>query len=136
MARPRTPKAKAKVTGQAVVRRKKFETRGEPEFNGPLGDAPDWLVDSEKHKPRRAWEILRSEVPWLNASHRMLMATLCNQLGRLIAGQDVGVQASVFIKQCLSEMGATPAAASKVGAKPDADSKEDPAAKYFTRRPS
>lgn len=131
MARPRTPKAKAKATGQAAVRRKKFEARNEPTVTGDVGEPPEWLVDSEHNKPRVAWAILRREVPWLNASHRMLLATVSNQLGRLIAGQEIGVQASVFIKQCLSEMGATPSAASKVGAKPDGNCDEDPAAKYF-----
>ncbi|MBZ9659792.1 hypothetical protein LB523_12120 [Mesorhizobium sp. ESP-6-4] len=132
MARPRTPKAKAKVTGQDKVRRKKFEARTEVKVSEGVGDPPEWLLDSEHNKPREAWTILRREVPWLNSSHRMLMATVCNQLGRLIAGQEIGVQASVFIKQCLSEMGATPSAASKAGAKPDGDKNEDPAAKYFT----
>lgn len=131
MARPRTPKAKAEATGQAVVRRKKFDGRNEPDVKGELGDPPAWLKDSDKNKPREAWAILRREVPWLNESHRMLVATVCGHLGRMIAGQDVGVQASVFIKQCLSEMGATPSAASKVGVKPDGDS-EDPADKYFS----
>ena len=132
MARPRTPKAKAAVTGQSAVRRKKFEGRNEPVVGADLGDPPDWLVDSEHNKPRVAWKILSAEVPWLNSSHRMLVATVCNQLGRLIAGQEIGVQASVFIKQCLSEMGATPSAASKVGVKPDGEGDEDPAAKYFS----
>lgn len=136
MARPRTPKAKAKLTGQDVVRRKKFAAREEPTVTTDLGDAPDWLVDTDKSKPRLAWTILKSEIPWLNNSHRMLVATVCTQLGRLVAGQEVGVQASVFIKQCLSAMGATPADASKAGAKPNGDNEEDPAAKYFTRRPS
>src|SRR4051812_20986442 len=112
MARPRTPKAKAAVTGRDTKNRARFEDRAEHVVKDPLGDAPRWLVDTDKSKPREAWEILRSEVPWLNASHRMLIATLCRQLGRLVAGDDVGVQASIFIKQCLSEMGATPAAAS------------------------
>jgi hypothetical protein len=126
--------AKATVTGRDKHDKARFADREEPVVNDPLGDAPKWIVDTEKCKAREAWEILRAEVPWLNASHRMLIATLCNQLGRLVAGQDVGVQASVFIKQCLSEMGATPAAASKVGAKSDGDSADkDSAAEFFNR---
>jgi hypothetical protein len=134
MPRPRTPRAKAKTTGADKNHKGRFDGRNEPTVDLPLGDAPKWLVDTTKSKPREAWEILRSEIPWLNASHRMLIATLCNQLGRLVAGQDIGVQASVFIKQCLSEMGATPAAASKVGAKQDGDAAEkDSAAEFFNR---
>lgn len=130
MARPRTPKAKAELLGHADKNKTRFKARNEPKVNGELGDAPNWLADTEHNKPREAWAILRREVPWLNESHRMLVATVCNQLGRLIAGQEIGVQASVFIKQCLNEMGATPSAASKVGVKPD-DEGEDPADEFF-----
>lgn len=132
MPRPRTPKAKAKLLGQADKNKTRFRGRNEPKVTEDLGAAPAWLVDTEKSKPRLAWEILREEVPWLNRSHRMLVATLCGQLGRLVIGAEVGVQASVFIKQCLSEMGATPSAASKVGVKPD-DETEAPGAKFFSR---
>lgn len=131
MARPRTPKAKAAATGADQKNKGRFEARNEPIVEAGLGDPPDWLNDTEHNKPRRAWATLKREVPWLNESHRMLVATVSNQLGRLIAGQEIGVQASVFIKQCLSEMGATPSAASKVGAKPDDGSDVDPAEKYF-----
>jgi hypothetical protein len=132
MPRPRTPRAKAELLGHADKNKRKFSGRNEPTVDSPLGEAPDWLVDTEKSKPVTAWKILRREVPWLNESHRMLVATLCNQLGRLIAGQDVGVQASVFIKQCLSEMGATPSAASKVGVKPNDGDNKDPADEFFS----
>lgn len=111
--------------------RRDLRGRNEPTVHAELGDPPEWLADSEHNMPREAWEILRREIPWLNESHRMLVATVCNQLGRLIAGQEIGVQASVFIKQCLSEMGATPSAASKVGAQPNGDEDDDPTAKYF-----
>lgn len=130
MARPRTPKAKAAATGADQKNKGRFDDRNEPVIDADLGDPPDWLKDTENNKPRQAWATLKREVPWLNESHRMLVATVSNQLGRLIAGQEIGVQASVFIKQCLSEMGATPSAASKVGAKPDGE-QEDPAAQYF-----
>lgn len=132
MPRPRTPKAKAKATGADAKNKGRFAERAEPTVDKPLGDPPKWLKDTDYNKPCEAWAILQTEIPWLNNSHRMLVATVCNQLGRLVAGQEIGVQASVFIKQCLSEMGATPSAASKVGVKSDGDREEDPAAKYFT----
>lgn len=130
MARPRTPKAKAAVTGQAAVRRKKFEGRNEPTVEVPLGDPPDWLTDSDKSQARVAWNTIRTDIPWLNSSHRILVATASNILGRMIAGQDVGVQAMNLLRQCLGQMGATPADASKAGAKPDGESK-DPADEFF-----
>ncbi|TGQ19312.1 hypothetical protein [Mesorhizobium sp. M00.F.Ca.ET.217.01.1.1] len=131
MARPRTPKTKAKVTGQAAVRRKKFEERAEPKIIDPLGEPYAWIVDTDKSKAREAWEIIRKEIPWLNSSHRILVAEASNILGRMIAGAEVGVQAMNLLRQCLGQMGATPADASKAGAKPDGESSEDPAAKYF-----
>ena len=130
MARPRTPKAKAYITGRSLHDKARFQNRSEPIVDGELGAPPTWLRDTEKNKPRLAWEIIRDEIPWLNSSHRMLVATMCNQLGRLVAGQDIGVQASVFIRQCLGQMGATPADASKIPL-PQDDPEDDPAFKYF-----
>lgn len=130
MARPRTPKAKAVVTGQAAVRRKKFEERNEPVVSDELGDPPTWIVDSDTNRAREAWQTLRTDIPWLNSSHRILVATASNILGRMIAGQDCGVQAMNLLRQCLGQMGATPADASKAGAKPDGESK-DPADEFF-----
>jgi hypothetical protein len=130
MARPRTPKAKAEVTGQATVRRKKFEERHEPVVTDDLGDPPEWIMDTDTNKAREAWQTLRKDIPWLNSSHRILVATASNILGRMIAGQDCGVQAMNLLRQCLGQMGATPADASKAGAKPDGESK-DPADEFF-----
>jgi hypothetical protein len=130
MARPRTPKAKAKVTGQAAVRKKKFEERHEPVVNDELGPPPDWMQDSDTSKARTAWVTMANEIPWLNHSHRGLMEIAASIRGRLIAGGEVGVNALNLLRQCLGQMGATPADASKAGAKPDGES-EDPADEFF-----
>ena len=127
MARPRTPKAKAAATGQAAVRRKKFEGRNEPVVNADLGPPPDWMSDGQ----REAWKTIASEIPWLNSSHRALVEIAATIRARLMSGADVGVQALNLLRQCLGQMGATPADASKAGAKPDGEG-EDPADKYFT----
>lgn len=130
MARPRTPKLKAKVTGQDVKRKTKFDGRNEPRADGPLGDPYPWILDVETKKAREAWEVIRTEIPWLNSSHRILVAAASDILGRMIAGQDVGVQAMNLLRQTLGQMGATPADATKVGAKPNGEG-DDPASKYF-----
>lgn len=130
MARPRTPKAKAKVTGRDKRDPARFEGRNEPVVNDPLGEPFDWMVDTEKKKPRQAWAELASTIPWLNSSHRILVAAASDILGRMIAQQDVGVQALNLLRQALGQMGATPADASKAGAKPDGES-EDPADEFF-----
>lgn len=134
MARPRTPKAKAKITGQDVVRRKKFEAREEPKISADVGEPFDWLDDFAK----QAWRDIVSEIPWLNHSHRGHLAIAARIRGRMMDPKDVdvGVQALNLLRQCYGQMGATPADASKAGAKPNGDNEEDPAAKYFTRRSS
>lgn len=115
------------MTGQSKVRRKKFEARTEPRVDGDLGEPPAWMPNHQKE----AWHTIAKEVPWLNSSHRGLVEIASYVRGRMMAGQEVGVQALNLLRQCLGQMGATPADASKAGAKPDGDS-EDPADKYFT----
>lgn len=132
MPRPRTPKAKAEITGRIAHDKKRFTGRNEPIVNDDLGPAFDWLTDTETNKQREAWETIRKEVPWLNSSHRILVAEAATILGRMIAGQEVGVQALNLLRQCLGQMGATPADASKAGAKPNDDEKE-PGAEFFER---
>lgn len=130
MARPRTPKAKAVATGAAQKNKGRFEGRNEPIVNDDLGPPPDWLTDTENCKGRTAWTTMSSEIPWLNSSHRGLMEIASSIRGRLMTGQEVGVQALNLLRQCLGQMGATPADASKAGAKPDGES-EDPAEEFF-----
>lgn len=130
MARPRTPRAKAAVTGRDKHDKARFEGRNEPDVNEELGPPPDWMVDSDKTKARTAWVTMSAEIPWLNSSHRALMEIAASIRGRLMTGGDVGVQALNLLRQCLGQMGATPADASKAGAKPDGESK-DPADEFF-----
>lgn len=132
MARPRIPKAKAELTGRTKHDKKRFDGRNEPIINDELGAPFDWLTDTDTSKQRQAWETIRREVPWLNSSHRILAAEAATVLGRMIAGQEVGVQALNLLRQCLGQMGATPADASKAGAKPNDDEKE-PGEEFFDR---
>ncbi|MCW0235266.1 MAG: hypothetical protein OJJ21_16830 [Ferrovibrio sp.] len=130
MARPRLPIAKAKALGSDVKKKSRFEGRNEPIVNDDLGPAFDWLTDTDGSKQRQAWATIRKEVPWLNSSHRILVAEASVVLGRMIAGQEVGIQAMNLLRQCLGQMGATPADASKAGAKPNEDEKE-PGEEFF-----
>lgn len=126
MARPRTPTAKAKVTGAAFKRRLKFEARHDPAGNEPLGKAPSWMGEHQI----AAWALFAKEVPWLNSSHRGLVEIAATIRGRLMAGEEVGVQAMNLLRQALGQMGATPADASKASERPD-DGEEDQAESYF-----
>lgn len=127
MARPRTPKAKAAATGADQKNKGRFEGRNEPAVNDELGPAPEWMDNSQ----RNAWNVMSAEIPWLNSSHRALMEIASTIRARLMTGQEVGVQALNLLRQCLGQMGATPADASKAGAKPDGESK-DPADEFFS----
>lgn len=126
MAKPRTPAAKAKVTGADVKHKDRFADRVEPVVLEGIGEPFAWMNDNAK----KAWKEIIDEVPWLNKSHRGFLAIASNIRGRMIAGEDCGVQALNLLRQCYGQMGATPADASKAGAPPDGD-RTDPAEKYF-----
>lgn len=127
MAKPRTPRAKATATGADKKNKGRYEERHEPDVADDLGQPPTWMPE----KQQEAWRIIAAEIPWLNSSHRALVEIASYVRGRLMAGEDVGVQALNLLRQCLGQMGATPADASKAGAKPSGEEK-DPADQYFT----
>ena len=126
MARPRVPKAKAKATGQDVQHAPRFEPRKEPKVTDTVGDPPgpfkEWAI--------KAWNQFKDEIPWLNKSHRAVLEIACGVRSRMMAGEDVGIQALNLLRQCLGQMGATPADASKVTI-PDGEEDKDPADKYL-----
>ena len=125
MPKPRTPKAKAAVIGQADKKRTKFDGRKEPKANGPLGAPPKWLTDTDTNKAKAAWLLFQREIPWLTESHRMLVGMAANIQGRIMAGQEVGVQAMNLLRQMLGQMGATPADSSKIAVPDDESEKDD-----------
>lgn len=126
MAKPRTPRAKAKATGADIAHKERFADRVEPTGLADVGEPFAWLSDNAK----QGWREIASEVPWLNSSHRGFLAIAANIRGRMIAGDDVGVQAMNLLRQCYGQMGATPADASKAGVTPG-DEQEDPAERHF-----
>jgi len=93
-----------------------------------LGKPPKWL---SRPCEREAWETLAADLPWLNKSHRTLVAIASGLLARQIAGDEVGVKALNLLRMILNSMGATPSDASKVSMPEDTDD-EDPSAKYFS----
>lgn len=126
MAAPRTPRAKAKASGADVKHKDRFANRVEPVVSANVGEPFPWLNE----KAQQAWKEIIAEVPWLNHSHRGFLAIVANIRGRMINGDDVGVQAMNLLRQCYGQMGATPADASKAGALPSED-EEDPAERHF-----
>ena len=126
MPRPRVPKAKAVATGRVLHDPKRFQAREEPATNGPLGDAPAWLKTQSQ---KDAWDEFQSEIPWLNKSHRSLVAIAATIRARVMSGEDIGVKALNLLRMCLGQLGATPTDASKV--RMPVEKKDDPADKYF-----
>lgn len=130
MPRPRTPDAKAKVIGSSKKNPARFEDRKEPQGLAPLGEPPDWMNADQL----KAWNQFKRELFWLNDSHRALLEIACTVRARLLAPKEgeepVGVQALNLLRQCLGQMGATPADASKVTI-PDGEEDKDPADKYL-----
>lgn len=115
MARARTPRAKADVTGQAVKQRAKFDKRQEPKIPDGVGEPFDWLSENAK----KAWREISSEIPWLNQSHRGVLSVAAKLRGRMMGDSsngetDLGIQGMNLYQVCLGKMGATPADASKV----------------------
>lgn len=119
----RTPMARAIATGRTLHDAKRFRGRTEPASTGPLGPPPGWLNRSQ----RESWETLRSEVPWLQKSHRCITAIASIAQADLRAGGEFNIRMATLLRQCLGQLGATPA--SRV-AMPEQES-ADPAAKYF-----
>lgn len=125
MAKPRNPLGKAKVEGRDKVHAGRFKNRTDAKADGPLGNPPAWLKDTQEIKAKAAWKLFEKELPWLNQSHRTLVGMAANIQGRIMAGQEVGVQAMNLLRQMLGQMGATPADASKVATGDDGDEKDD-----------
>lgn len=121
MARPRTPRAKAAVEARDKKDPGRFKNRKEPKVAAGIGPAPAWMKPEQK----KVWDKFAAELPWLNASHVALLEIATVQRARLVAGEDVGVQALGLLRQCLSQMGATPADASKITVPDDEGEKDD-----------
>jgi len=114
MARPRTPLAKAAVEARDKKDPGRFKDRREPQGIPPLGRPPKWIKDTDTNKALTAWMEFAKDYPWLNDSHRTHLVIACNIYGRVIADQEVGVQALNLLRQCVGQMGGNPADATKI----------------------
>lgn len=127
MAMPRTPKAKAEVSGQASKNPQRFGPRVEPKATA-LGNPPGWMTREQVD----AWNQFAFELPWLAGADRSLVEVAAVIRARLVIDPvNVGVQALNLLRQCLGQMGATPADRTKVAA-PDAPT-ADPDDAFFAR---
>ncbi|MGK2908757.1 MAG: hypothetical protein ACSLE1_03010 [Sphingobium sp.] len=126
MGRPRLPAAKAEATGAAIINAGRFADRKAPKGTRPLGEPYAKMTDGQKE----AWAEFRAELPWLNASHRVLLRLACIWTAKM-DDDDFGVSATQALSSILSKLAATPVDETKARV-PDGDD-ADPADAYFGR---
>ena len=110
MPRPRLPLMKAEATAATLKDPRRYRARKSPQKATPLGDPSPFLKDGAVV----AWEGFRRELPWLTESHRTMVEVASNLRGRLIDGEEVGVNALSLLQVCMGKLGATPTDESKV----------------------
>lgn len=111
MPAPRTPVAKAEVTGTASRNPQRHRLRADPKTS-PLGGPSPFLNENGE----TAWEGFKRELPWLMESDRAMVEVCAKVRGELLAGEDVGVTRLSMYQSMLSKLGASPADRSKVSA--------------------
>jgi hypothetical protein len=125
MARPRLPAAKAEVSGAATHDPQRFKDRKAPRCR-PLGEPYLKMTDAQKE----VWAECAHEMPWLNASHRLLLRQVCILAARM-DDADMGVSALQALSAALSKLGATPVDETRV-THGDGDD-DDPNDRFFGR---
>lgn len=124
MPRPRQPQERARITGAEIINPARFAKRRDPK-TVPLGEPSKWLSGTQIE----AWQMIRSELPWLMESDRIVVEIASCIRGRLIAGEDIGVSAINQLRMCAAQMGATPADRTKITT-PD-EPEAEPTDRYF-----
>ncbi|MBY8335193.1 hypothetical protein [Qipengyuania pacifica] len=119
MPNPRTPAAKARVTGAAAKNPQRHRDRKDPKGT-PLGKPSAFLDEHGKS----AWEGFKRELPWLMESDRAIIEVCAKVRGGLLSGEDVGVSKLNMLQTMLSKLGATPADRTRI-AIADEDEEED-----------
>ena len=125
----RLPAAKAEVSGAAVKNAGRFKDRKAPKVIRPIGEPYARMTPEQK----AVWHEMTADMPWLNASHRVLLRLACFHAARLDTDEDFGVSATQALSSILSKLGATPVDETKVNHGSDGD--EDPDDAFF-RRPN
>lgn len=123
MPKPRSPLAKAKATGQADKHPERFKNRKQPKSK-KLATPPTWMNKHEK----KAWNSFKKELPWLCESDRAHMEIVCKIRGKLISGDEVGIQALNALRSAIAQMGGNPSDRSKIEYE---DNKEEDASEAY-----
>ncbi|MGI3212567.1 hypothetical protein ACROSR_15815 [Roseovarius tibetensis] len=135
MPRPRTPTAKARLTGADRKDPQRYAARSEPSLSGrALGKPPAYLPKTAK----TAWATFADELPWLTYEDRGAVELVCLMRGR-ITDDPAGATAALFgqYRLALAALGATPVDRSKLNCRAPDDEADpfaqfDPAQAYFS----
>lgn len=128
MARPRTPQAKAQVSGAAQKNPGRFKDRKTPGRRRPIGEPYARMTPEQK----ACWHEFVQDMPWLHSAHRTLLRLACYHAARLETDEEFGVSATQALSSILSKLGATPVDETKVMHDEEGGS-EDPAEAFFSR---
>ncbi|HGM7334754.1 TPA: hypothetical protein ACKQCJ_001068 [Stenotrophomonas maltophilia] len=124
MAKPRTPTKKARVSGATIKDPGRYKNRSEPANPDPIGTPYKGMTAAQV----RVWKECATNMPWLNAAHRLLLRQVCILAARMETGDDLSVSSTHALSAMLSKLGATPTDESKVS---HPDLEEDPAEGFF-----
>jgi hypothetical protein len=122
---PKTPLAKALVSGAAAKNPQRYRIAGRDWWPGPVGDPDARMTDAQKD----AWRDFTGELPWLNRSHRAVLRLACTLRARIETADEPGVNLLSAYSSVLSKLGATPGDEGKVR-QPEVDD-DDPAERFF-----
>lgn len=125
MANPRTPAAKAAVSGAAAKNPQRHRHRKTPKGPKAIG-APYKGMTKEQVA---VWKEQVENMPWLHAGHRLLLRQVCILAARMATDPEMGVSAMQALGSLLSKLGATPVDETKVNHGSGED--EDPDDKHF-----
>lgn len=126
MPRPRTPTAKAKLTGAAANHPERFKARSDPKSSGPVGDPPAFLSGNEK----KAWRDFAGRWSWITADDEPALVALC-QMRALIEDKNFEKNAAFYTayRLAMSDFGGSPVSRSKVY-QAEGEEDDDPFAKF------
>ena len=128
MPRPRTPLAKARLTGADRKDPGRYRSRAEPPASGrPLGPPSGYLPAAAME----AWGTFADELPWLTHEDRAAVEVASLMRARVMAGRTDDLPAAFWAayRSTLAALGATPTDRSRVHQPPTEDD-DDPFAAF------
>jgi phage terminase small subunit len=132
MARPQTPLAKAKLTGQDKKHPDRFKKRSEPKLSGaPVGNPPAHLSKSAK----QVWKEAVSDMGWLTREDRLALENLSNAVGQardlVKLGELIPASMLAAINTAIGKIGASPTDRGKVFQQTNDEDEDDPFKRFM-----